>query len=212
MVKNVVCPAFSSKDLKALFDLTKDSMKKDRETATFLCGTAESPKLGTICAGERCEVDIRVPKMCPNGSKPFGLFHTHPHAKPWTNENDATASSLEGMRISCVGGNDKAPWLILGGEEPAPIRNLAVRCHTAKSFEALRGIAEKAKEVSTAHEKAMRKADEVSEKMKAEGKDWKEIMNERLKQFEPVDKAKNDLSDLVFSQWGLKKEGCVFKK
>lgn len=212
MAKDGMCPSFNKKDLQRLFELTESAMKKDMEIATFLCGSMESPKLGNVCTGGKCEVDVHIPKRCPNGTEPLGLFHTHPHTKPWTNETDAKASAHEGLIVSCVGGNDKAPWIIAGGEEPAPIKNLVVRCHVVKSPKARQQVAEKSQEAERLYAEAMRRADMLSEKLKLEGKDFKTIIDERIKQFESVDKARANLSKFVYRQWGLRTEGCVLRK
>lgn len=206
------CPQFNEEQLKELFGLVKRSMKEDAEIAVFLCGTKEAPILGNICTGSRCEVDISKTEKCSVRGKPFGLFHTHPHTKPWTNSTDATACSAQDLSTSCVSGNDKAPWIIVGSEDPAPIKNLAIRCHAVKSFKAMQQIAEKWQNAEKLHADAMKNADAVTEKLKAEGADWKTIMDERMKQFAPVDKVTANLQKYIRREWRLNREGCVFKK
>ena len=209
-ITRVDCPKFSGKERKELFEFVKRSMKEDAEIAVFLCGKKESPKLGNICTGSRCEVDISTPKKCPIGH-PFGLFHTHPHTKPWTNETDAKASSQHGLYMSCVGGNDKAPWIILGSEDPAPIRNLTIRCHNTKPS-ILPKLTKKIAEAEQAQTEAIKNAALIQNKMQSEGADTKTWMAARLKQYEPSDKIRKELSKFVSDQWKLKQEGCVFKK
>lgn len=205
------CPKFNDNQLKELFGLVKRSMQEDAEIAVFICGTPKSPQLGNVCTGSRCEVDISTPKKCPINNKPFGLFHTHPHTKPWTNETDAKVSSQYGMYVSCVGGNDKAPFIILGDEDPAPIKNLTIRCHNTKPS-ILPKITKKIAKAEQAQAEASKNANTIQYKLQSEGADTKTWMTARLKQYEPADIIRRELTKFTFKQWNLNQEGCVFKK
>lgn len=46
--------------------------------------------------------NVQVPYSCPTGSKPFGVWHTHPHGIAEPSDDDLAAARQFGLKKLCV--------------------------------------------------------------------------------------------------------------
>ena len=115
---------FTKKTIDDIMTFMKAGWKSNAEVGLKLCGDERDMKLGPLCFGEVCAVEIRD---C--GDKPLlGSLHTHPHSQPLLNDGDIMSGAVAREKVMCICGNTKAPGIALDLEKPQPFENLACRC------------------------------------------------------------------------------------
>jgi len=57
-------------------------------------------RLGKISRGTRTRVSVSL--ECPPGTRPVGIFHTHPGGRAYPSKADIENLRRAGLRISCI--------------------------------------------------------------------------------------------------------------
>jgi len=72
----------------------------DFEIGAPICCNRNRCVLGKISKGSRTRVSVRI--KCPEGTKPVGIWHTHPGGRAEPSEADILNLYNAGLDISCV--------------------------------------------------------------------------------------------------------------